>query len=114
MTLLTPGTVAMRCWWAEGKGKVSETECRVQSRSGLASELPLVDSVKTVASVMIKNKDTTILEPVSSVRRLLRRIFLKMNLLNFMERYLLRDGLTSKSDGMPPDRHCRRICGFYW
>ncbi len=52
--------------------------------SGLASALALEDSVNIVASVMIKNRETTILEAVSNVRRLLRRIFLKMSLLNFI------------------------------
>jgi hypothetical protein len=48
----------------------------------------LVNSVRIVASVIIKNNETTRLERVKRVRRLLRRIFLRMSLLNFIERPL--------------------------
>src|SRR5438876_7887586 len=67
-----------------GSGKVSDTACRVTRRRGFASSLPRANSVNIVPSAIIKNKETTRLEMVSNVRRLLRRIFFKISLLNFI------------------------------
>src|SRR5258705_2192454 len=84
MTLLTPGTVAIRCCCDTGSVTHNETACRVTSLRGFASSLPRVNSVKIVARVIIRNNETTRLEIVSSVRRLLRRMFFKTSLLNFI------------------------------
>src|ERR1700716_4200467 len=84
ITCFTPGKAAIRCCWAAGSGKTSETECRVIMRSGFECSLPRDNSVRIVASVIIKNRETTRLEIVSRVRRLLRRIFFRISLLNFM------------------------------
>src|SRR2546425_2612277 len=97
ITFFTPGTVAMRCRCDTGRVNPNDTACRVTRRSGLDLSLLLVNSVRIVASVIIRNRETTRLEMVSNVRRLLRRMFFRMSLLNFIatpferlpDRYLL-------------------------
>src|SRR5512132_3387918 len=74
----------MRCCWATGNVNPSDTACLVTRRRGLDFSLPSVNSVRIVARVMIRNNETTRLEIVSNVRRLLRRMFFKINLLNFI------------------------------
>jgi hypothetical protein len=67
-----------------GKVKASDTLCLVTRRSGFDFSLPLFISVRIVANVIIRNKETTRLEIVSRVRRLLRRIFLRISLEYFI------------------------------
>jgi hypothetical protein len=87
------------------------------SRSGLDSALPRSNSVRIVASVIIKNNETTRLEIVSRVRRLLRRIFFRTSFANFIRVHLILEAIaeqkvleneyaasTQRVHGNPP--HC--------
>src|SRR5215467_6153995 len=84
ITSLTPGTVFIFCMCAIGITKPSETAWRETSRNGLDWSLPRSNSVRIVAKLMIRKSETTRLEIVSTVRLLFRRMFLKINLANFI------------------------------
>src|SRR6267142_4896685 len=109
ITLLTPGTVAIRCRWATGKVNPSETACLVTRRSGFDASLPRLNSVRIVARVMIRNNETTRLEIESKVRRLLRRMFFRTNLAHFISAFpiFVVRGFTNKSNGECSNRHHR-------
>ena len=64
-----------------------------------------VNSVRIVARLMIRNSETTRLEIVSKVRRLFRRMFLKISLLNFIDF----PAFTVKSNVERSDRHPSEI-----
>src|ERR1041384_2844415 len=89
ITSLTPGTVFIFCMCAIGMTKPSETAWRETSRKGLDSLPPRSNSVRIVAKLIIRKSETTRLEIVSRVRLLFRRMFLKINLANFMAVHLL-------------------------
>src|SRR5687768_14750949 len=84
ITALTPCTVCMRWRSLIGRRNASDTECRDSNREGLLSSLPRSNSVRIVARLMIRNSETTRLETVSRVRRLLRRTFFNMSLANLI------------------------------
>ncbi len=80
----TPFTVWMRWRSAIGNRNASDTEWRLIKREGLLSWLPRSSSVRIVARLTIRNSETTRLDKVSRVRRLLRRTFFKMSFANFI------------------------------
>src|SRR6476619_7373641 len=84
VTSFTPGTALILSRWAIGKVNVSETAWRATSRTGLDCSVPRSNSVRIVAKLMIRKSETTRLEMVSRVRLLFRRMFLKINLANFI------------------------------
>src|ERR1051325_61086 len=84
ITSLTPGTVFIFCMCAIGMTNPSERAGRETRRKGLDSSPPRSNSVRIVAKLMMRKSETTRLEIVSRVRLLFRRMFLKINLANFI------------------------------
>ena len=91
----------IRCWWARADHRSVKPNAGSRDAAGWL-RAALEDSVKSWPCN--DQTDTTILEAVRSVRRLLRRIFFKMSLLNFISCPSCAV-FINKSNGKCLDRH---------